>query len=241
MNRGLKKQIAKAFDAPTPSGKAQFIRSLPRPHISTKAFILSQIPFIKKSVWLLSILILLPALWAASFASENTVWIVSSFTPFLALLLITESAKSTIYGMNELEITARFSLKSVVLARLIILGFFNFGIFSVIIPICHVANSISLIQTALYLFVPYLLTTSISLYLVRHFRNKEIIYVCMAVAVFISGANMALRYMANFIFQTNYLVWWVVIALSLLCATASEIYKTFKKTEEFPWNFALID
>ena len=119
MNRELKKQIAKAFDAPTPGRKVQFIHSLPRPHISTKTFICSQIPFIKKSVWLMSILILLPVAWAASFASENTVWIVSAFTPFLALLLIAESTKSAIYGMNELEMFARFSLKSVVLARLI--------------------------------------------------------------------------------------------------------------------------
>ena len=134
----------------------------------------------------MSILILLPVAWAASFASENTVWIVSAFTPFLALLLIAESTKSAIYGMNELEMSARFSLKSVVLARLIILGVFNFGIFCIIIPVCHVANSISFMQTGVYLFVPYLLTTSISLYLVRRFRNKEVIYGCMAVAVFVS-------------------------------------------------------
>ena len=183
MNRGLKKQIAKAFDAPAPRDKAQFVRSLPRPHISTKAFIFSQIPFIKKSIWLLSVLIVLPAVWGASFASENTVWIVSAFTPFLALLLITESAKSTLYGMNELEMASRFSLKNIVLARLTILGIFNFAIFCIIIPICHIANSISLVQTGVYLFVPYLLTTSISLYIVRHFRNKEAIYGCMAVAV----------------------------------------------------------
>lgn len=29
MNRGLKKQIAKAFDAPAPRDKAQFVRSRP--------------------------------------------------------------------------------------------------------------------------------------------------------------------------------------------------------------------
>ena len=217
MNRGLKKQIAKAFDAPAPRDKAQFVRSLPRPHISTKAFIFSQIPFIKLSIWLLSVLIVLPAVWGASFASENTVWIVSAFTPFLALLLITESAKSTLYGI------------------------FNFAIFCIIIPICHIANSISLVQTGVYLFVPYLLTTSISLYIVRHFRNKEAIYGCMAVAVCVSTANMTLRYVANFLFQTNYLVWWVVIALLLMMFTAKELYQTFKKTEGFLWNFALTD
>ncbi len=48
MNRGLKKQIAKAFDAPAPRDKAQFVRSLPRPHISTKAFIFSQSLSLKK-------------------------------------------------------------------------------------------------------------------------------------------------------------------------------------------------
>lgn len=241
MNKELKKQIAKTFDAPAPSRKAQFIHSLPRPHISVKTFIFSQIPFVKKSVWLLSVLILLPAAWAASFASENVVWIVSAFTPFLALLLITESAKSMLYGMNELEMTTRFSLKSVVLARLITLGVFDFGIFCVIIPLCHAANSISLIQTGVYLFVPYLLTTSISLYFVRHFRNKENIYGCMAVAVLVSGVNMALHYMADFLFQTNYLVWWIIAALILIGITAKEFYQTFKKTEGFLWNFALTD
>jgi hypothetical protein len=241
MNRRLKKQIAKALDAPAPRNKAQFVRSLPRPHISTKAFIISQIPFIKKSVWLLSVLIVLPAVCGASFASENTVWIVSAFTPFIALLLITESAKSALYGMNELEMASRFSLKNIVLARLTILGIFNFGIFCIIIPICHIANSISFMQTGVYLFVPYLLTTSISLYIVRCFRNKEAIYGCMVVAVCVSAANMTLRYVANFIFQTNYMVWWVIIALLLMMFTAKELYQTFKKTEGFLWNFALTD
>lgn len=142
---------------------------------------------------------------------------------------------------NELEMASRFSLKNIVLARLTILGIFNFAIFCIIIPICHIANSISLVQTGVYLFVPYLLTTSISLYIVRHFRNKEAIYGCMAVAVCVSTANMTLRYVANFLFQTNYLVWWVVIALLLMMFTAKELYQTFKKTEGFLWNFALTD
>lgn len=241
MNRGLKKQIAKAFDAPASRNKKSFVRLLPRPHISIERFIISQIPFIKKSVWLLSVLIVLPMAWGASFTRENTVWIVSAFTTFLALLLITESVKSSLYGMNELEMTSRFSLKSIVLARLIILGIFNLGIFCIIIPICHIANCISFVQTVVYLFVPYLLTTSISLYIVRCFRNKEAIYGCMAAAFFVSVADVTLRYAANFIFQTNYLVGWVVSTLLLMMFTVKELYQTFNKTEGFLWNFALTD
>ena len=40
--------------------------------ISTKAFVLRQISFIKTSVWLLSLLILLPAIGGAWFVGEDT-------------------------------------------------------------------------------------------------------------------------------------------------------------------------
>lgn len=238
MNRKLKNEIAKAFNAPEPSEKTRFIHSLPRPHIRTGVFVLSQISFIKKSVWLLSALILLPAAGGVYFASENTVWIVSAFIPFLALLFITESAKSALYGMNELEMAARFSLKSIVLARLSILGVFNLGLFLILIPVCHAADGISLIQAGVHLFVPYLMTTNISLYLVRHFQNKEVIYGCVSAAVLVSGINMSFRYMADFLFQTNYLIWWLLTALLLVGFAAKELYQIFKKTEGILWNFA---
>ena len=161
--------------------------------------------------------------------------------PFLALLLIAESTKSTIYRMNELEMAARFSLKSVVLARLSILGTFNLILFSVLITICYLVSGISLLQIGVYLFVPYLLTANISLYIVRHFRNKETIYWCMAIAVLVSGANISLHYLADFLFQTNYLVLWIIVTLILIIAVVRELYQMFKKTEGFIWNFVLTD
>lgn len=241
MDRKLKKEIAKVFNAPIPLHKAQFIHSLPHPRISTRTFILRQISFIRKCVWALSSLILLPAIWGAYFANENTVWIVSAFIPFLALLLITEGAKSATYKMNELEMATRFSLKSIVLARICILGIFNFILFSILILICHATNDIPLMQTGIYLFVPYFLTTSISLHIVRRFSDKEVIYRCMATAVLVSGANIVLHYMANFLFQANYWGWWGVTALLLFGFSVSELWKTVKNTEGAIWNFALTD
>ena len=241
MNKKLKNEIKQVFEAPQPYKKGEFIRSLPRPKISTHEFMLSQIRFIKKSVWFLSLLLLLPAMWGACFVSENMIWIVSSFIPFLALLLIAESTKSTIYRMNELEMAARFSLKSVVLARLSILGTFNLILFSVLITICYLVSGISLLQIGVYLFVPYLLTANISLYIVRHFRNKETIYWCMAIAVLVSGANISLHYLADFLFQTNYLVLWIIVTLILIIAVVRELYQMFKKTEGFISNFVLTD
>ena len=48
MNRGIEKANRKGFDAPAPRDKAQFVRSPPRPHISTKAFIFSQTLSLRK-------------------------------------------------------------------------------------------------------------------------------------------------------------------------------------------------
>lgn len=241
MDRKLKNEIVKAFNAPAPTQKAQFIHSLPRSHISTRIFLLRQISFIHKSVWVLSSLILLPAIWGACFANKNTVWIVSAFIPFLALLLITEGAKSATYKMNELEMATRFSLKSIVLARICILGIFNFILFYILILICHATNDIPFMQTSIYLFVPYFLTTGISLHIVRRFSDKEVIYSCMATAVLVSGTNIVLHYMANFLFHANYWGWWGIAALLLFGFSASELWKTFKNTEGVIWNFALTD
>lgn len=241
MNKNIKNQIAKAFEAPIPNNKSQFIRSLPRHCISTKSFVLRQIPFIKKKVWILSLFILLPTLLGVCFSSKNIIWIVSSFIPFLALLLITESTKSAIYGMNELEMSSRFSLKSVVLARLIVLGIFNFILFVILIIICYGISKISLLQISIYLFVPYLLTTTISLYIMRHFQSKETIYWCMAVAIIVSGMNTIIHYMADFLFNANYLILWTILTLPLLASTIHETYKIFKKHEGIIWNFTLTD
>ena len=173
--------------------------------------------------------------------NETIVWLVSSFMPFLALLFITESTKSVIYGMNELEMAARFSLKSVILARLSILGIFNGILFVILIVVCYVVSGISMLQTGVSLLLPYLLTSNISLYLVRHFRNKETISWCMVVAVMVSVLNVFLHYVADFLFQTKYLFVWFLATVLLVVIMAYELYQIFKKMEDVIWSCALTD
>lgn len=238
MDDKLKTEIAKAFEPPAPRDRDRFIRILPRPRISTSGFVWRQLPFIKKSVWLLSVLIFVPALFGARFVGEDTVWIVSAFTPFLALLFITESAKSSLYGMAELEMAARFSLKSVVMARLGILGVFDLVLLGILIPLCQRADTASLLQVGLYLFVPYLLSAGASLTILRRFRRREAVPGCMAAAVLVSGGNITLRVAASFLFTADYFLWWTLSALLLLGSTGKELRRLIDETEELPWNFA---
>ena len=243
MNNQLKRNIQKAFAAPKPNQqeKTRFLRSLPQPQIGMFRFILVQASYVRKLSWILSGLVLLLALLCSCNISQDTLWLVSAFVPALGLLAVTESNRSMMYGMSELEKSTRFSLKSVVLARMSILGLVNFAIIAVLAPLCRVGNGFSLLQTLMYLLVPYLLTVNISLWIARRTNDKEIIYGCMCVAIIVSAINTGLHFVVELIYQEVYISWWLVLAIILLIEVAYEMHCTIKRTEEYTWNLSLID
>ncbi len=243
MNNQLKRNIQKAFAAPKPNQqeKLRFLRSLPQPQIGMFRFILVQASYVRKLSWILSGLVLLLALLCACNISRDTLWVVSAFVPALGLLAVTESNRSMMYGMSELEKSTRFSLKSVVLARMSILGAVNFAIIAVLAPLCSIGNDFSLLQTGMYLLVPYLLTVNFSLWIARRTNDKEIIYGCMCVAIIVSAINTGLHFVVERIYQGVYVSWWLILAIALLIEMAYEIHCTIKRTEEYTWNLSLID
>lgn len=243
MNKKLKNDIQKAFEAPTPNQqeKMRFLGTLPKPKISMWQFILTQATFLRKSTLLISLTLIIPALLGTYYIDLNTIWVISSLIPFLALLAVTESTRSAVYGMIEFEMSTRFSLKSVVLARLSILGMLDFIILCCVTPLCCISSEIPLFQTAIYLFVPYLLTVNTNLWITRHFQGKESIYACMSIAVLISGLNVSLHFIAKFIYQFSYFNWWLLLAVILIAGMINELSHTIKQTEEYRWNLSLID
>ena len=247
MNHQLKRNVQKAFAAPKPNQqeKTRFLRSLPQPQISTFRFICVQASYVRKLSWILSGLIsgliLLLALFCAYHISQDTVWVVSAFVPTLGLLAVTESNRSMTYGMSELEMSTRFSLKSVVLARMSIFGVINLAMIAVLAPLCRIGNDFSLLQTGMYLLVPYLLTVNFSLWIARRTNDKEMIYGCMCVATIVSGINTVLHFVTDLIYQEIYAGWWFVLSILLLIATVYEIRCTIKRTEEYTWNLSLTD
>ena len=130
MNNQLKERIQKAFVAPKLDQKKKdtFLKTLLQPKMSMFRFVLSQASYIRKITWYLSGLILLVALFGAYNISQDTLWVVSAIVPVLGLLAVTEGNRSMMYGMSEFELSTRFSLRSVVLAKMSILGLSNFAL-----------------------------------------------------------------------------------------------------------------
>ena len=242
MDNKLKRNIQKAFEAPQPNRqeKIRFLRTLPAPRISMFRFILVQASYMRKMTLVFSVLLLLPAVIGANYISENTLWIVSAFVPILGLLAVAESTRSTMYGMSEFEMSTRFSLKSVVLARMSILGLINFAVIAILTPLCRIGNDFSLLQTGMYLLVPYLLTVNFSLWIARRVNGKETVYGCTCVAVIVSGINVGLHFVTDLVYQEIYIGWWIVLSVFLLIELAHELHCTIKQTEEYTWNLSSI-
>ena len=240
MNNKLKRSIQKAFEPPKPNQKekTRFLRTLPQPRISMFRFILVQATYMRKMTLVFSVLLLLPAVIGANYISENTLWIVSAFVPILGLLAVTEGNRSMMYGMSEFEMSTRFSLKSVVLARMSILGLINFAVIAILTPLCRIGNDFSLLQTGMYLLVPYLLTVNFSLWIARRVNGKETIYGCMCAAVIVSGINTGLHFVTDLVYQEIYIGWWIVLSVFLLIELAHELHCTIKQTEEYTWNLS---
>lgn len=218
MNRQLRTKMQQAFAVPKPDPqkKEMLLRTLPQPRISMPRFLLVQATYLRKKTLFLSMFLLFLALARAYYTDKDTLWAVSAIIPFLGLLAVTESTRSMVYGMDEFEMSTRFSLKSVMLARMSILGLLDFGILLSLIPLCNARSDNSFFQTGIYLFVPYMLTVNICLWIARHFHSKDVIYACMSVAVLVSAANTGLHVIAEFVYLIAYVKWWLVLCALLL-------------------------
>ena len=163
MKSDMKKVLEEAFAAPEPTRKKEFMRKINQPQISTFSFMLSQISYIRKRVWLVSVLISVLALMIAEYVGADCIWVIASLMPFVALGAITESVRSTTFHMAELEMASRFSLKSITLARLGVIGLLHFAVFCILVPFTCRNALLPLGKVGIYLFVHYLLTTVLGL------------------------------------------------------------------------------
>ena len=236
MNKELKKALKEEFEAPAPTRKREFLRNMQAPHISYLKFVLLQASYIRKWIWVLSFFIFIIAVIGAGYMDKNMLWCISAFVPLLALSVITESGRSELYDMVEFEMSTRFSLKSVVLARLGILGLANFILIYLLIPFAFRNSQTTLFQTSVYIICPYLLTVFLGLWAVRKIRGKESLYLCAGIAICISiGIIMGSLSLPAFYEEYNF-IWWIISLVIFSIGTAKQCYQIIKQTEELTWN-----
>lgn len=238
MKPGLKKGLREAFEAPAPTRKKEFFKKVPQTEISNLSFAISQIGYIPKYIWGIFALTFGAAVVCGSVMEKDVLWIISALVPFIALSILTENVRSGAYRMAELEMTARFSLKSVMLARMGILGAAHLMLLAFLIPFCAVHHLASVFQVGLYILVPYMLTAFLGLWAIRKISGAESIYVCMGVAVGVSGMNMFTHRIFPAVYEMKYTSIWLIGFAFLVVLAAREIKRSIRQTEELAWSLS---
>lgn len=243
MNKKLKSQLKSAFNVPEPIKKDEFLRLITYPKSSLADFVLEQIGYIRKRVWIISLLILFATLYGLHLYRDEralkVVWGISSILPFVSLIMITEITRSTACNMAELEMSCKHSLFDVMIVRLSILGSFNFIVFVLTIVSFIGKTDFSLFRLGIYVLTPFLLTCLGSLFVINKINSRETTYICGGISSFVSLINTILTTQYNAIFENRYMLVWSILFFSLIFLVGREIIKLLKKMGELQWNSPL--
>ena len=226
-----KAELQQGFTPPPPAKKREFLRQFPSMPISLGDVLLSQLGYIQTWVWVLSGVIYAAAALMLLAQSPYLLHMLSTCAPLLALTVVSESSRSVRFGMAELELSTRFSLKTVVLARLIPLGCIH--------PLGLLLLSFGFVRplaAILYSAAPFLLTAFLGLSITRKYRSHEAQYACGGFAFAISLLTLFSHRLFAVLYEAQYLIWWV-LAVVILAAATGKLYKTILfETEELAWN-----
>lgn len=238
MDQKIKSALKEGFQAPPPERKEAFLQKIAWEGETPKArsFFLSQVRYIRKSSWLFSIFVLAGAIWGAGWFPEDCLWMVSAIMPMAAVCFLTENLRSEEQGMWELEMASRFSLKSVMLARMGIMGGAHLILLGVILMCIENTQAAFLGRTGVYLLVPYFLTAVLGMELSRNVRGKEAVYGCLTIAVIVSTSHLLFKDLLEKSYEGKYFLVWLAVLCLLIVRTVSDWRKVMRNMEELRWN-----
>lgn len=244
MNKRIRKAIQESFAAPPATGKAEFFKSLRFPRNTYWDVLLSQFHYIRKRVWIVSIIMVVIGGAAAVLSPEllhwNTeagkIWVTSAILPFLALITVTEIYRSLACRMAELEASFRFSLSQIMMARITVLGSVNSVILILLLVMMNRITDYSLFRVLAYMIVPYLVVCSLCLWILNHVRGQEGVYGCSAAACLVGTASIFINSCVPLVFTKEYVTGWILLAAACFVFIGVQIFKLFKQMEDGTWN-----
>lgn len=236
--------------APEPGRKAEFFRRIEkegladrRPFAMSQAeFLLGQFSYIDKRVWLLSaaVLLLIIVIGRSTTGNELSAMTPSALMPFaltplLAAGILAETGRSYRFKMAELEYTARFSLRSVMLARLFVVGTVDTA--GILIAVWAVLPRLSypLLRVFIYMMVPYLSACLLgSLYERKHRADNG--WGSIAICILSSAFFAAAPFVYSRLYEERLTILWAAAFALLVCGLAGSMRKWACGMEEPVWN-----
>lgn len=223
-----------------PEGKREFFRELRargllhhRPvAMSHGEFLAVQLFYIEKWVWVLSGMLMLFTILACS---RNTGNYPFALTPLLAVGILAETGRSYRWKMAELEYAARFSLRSIVLARMFLVGLIDTAGLLIVTFAVRSYLTYSLIRVFLYMMVPYLLAAFLGSLYERKKRTDAglgSIVICLLSSAVFAAAPI---FMSS-LYEESLTIIWAAAFILLICCLAVSVREQMREMEEPVWN-----
>jgi hypothetical protein len=233
-NNDLGPLIREAFSAPEPEMKQSFLKNLKPREVSTPEVVLQQFAYIRIPVWLFAGFIMLIVVTASLFRFENVENFMTVCMPFAAAISVLETRRSARFGMSELEMATRFSLRTVVLARMTALGILAAVELLVCAPAIAASFGRSLLITGSRILIPYLLTMVSGLAVERSPLGRRTGYLSLVIAAAVSVLvflvdNLDSRTLLLYLNMLKH--WGVALVFVLLSLTVFEQWKTIHHVE----------
>ena len=246
MNKKQKDKLQQAFEAPLPTRKNEFLKALPYPRLPKWQLWLQQAKFIKKRTWVGSVglffLLFLICLRDGLFLeNRQEIGMISALTPMFALITSMELIRSRQYNMEELEMSTRFSLGNVLLIRINLLGIMNMLLFLLLIPFLAAGQKVAYWQAGVYLLLPYLITSFLTLLAVCHLKTRDTSFVCAAISAAVTIAFETTAYRKPVIYKTEHIGMWLLMAGIFLLLFIIQITMLTRNGEKYVWNFQLTE
>lgn len=117
---------------------------------------------------------------------------VSAMIPVIGVVALAGVNRSEKYGMDELEMSTRFSLRTVKLARLVVVGIVDVVVLGIAAAAIDIQGQIGPAQAVMLVMLPYLATAWGCLAITRKIHSRRDIYACWgwaACIAFICGVS----------------------------------------------------
>lgn len=238
MKRKLKKELKKLYQPPKPLRKQAFLAELPKPRISNWDFLWSQVGYIRKWNWMVSAVVFICGLCVGTDKGKQFTSVLAAMIPVLALSFVAEGSRSVRYGMAELEMASKFSMKAVLMAKFTILGIENAVLLAVLFPLLMRNENYGLLSAALMILFPYLLSCFCNLAIVRKIHGKESIYFCSTVCILISMCVSGIIYSKINIYSLMEPAGWGLSLVILAVLTIREGKRILHQSEELVWSLS---
>lgn len=197
-------------------------------------FIRMQVRFIGGWIWIIQAMILIGFLVLISqnnFEGDNLKNIVVLFSlaaPMIAFVGFPELLKSYAHDMEEIELCTRFSMRKLIAARMIILGFVDLFCLTIILAVSAFHNdSVFIFRMILYLVVPFNVTCCGCITVMNHVKSRQGGYYCGIICFLCMAVFGWLSFVKSY-YETVSQGVWLIMFLITTFYFASAVIKYFK-------------